>query len=100
VSGGTRRSELLDTLSLLVNAKIFRKCRRRRCRRAGPFQLIFAFVSILAVLSLGGFGGSENRHILNGPSLWERRARNKGLVILKGKQVKSYETNNDKIRRR
>jgi hypothetical protein len=38
-------------------------------------------------------------HILNGPSLWERTARNRGLVILKGKQVKSYKTNNDKTRR-
>jgi hypothetical protein len=37
---------------------------------------------------------------LNGPSLWERRARNKGLVILKEKQVKSYKANNAKIRRR
>jgi hypothetical protein len=54
----------------------------------------------LAVLSLGGFGGSENRHILKGSSLWKRRARNKGLVILKGKQPKSYKTNNDKIKRR
>jgi hypothetical protein len=39
-------------------------------------------------------------HILNGPSLWERRTRNKGLVILKGKQAESYKTNNDKMRRR
>jgi hypothetical protein len=36
-------------------------------------------------------------HILNSPSLWERRARNKGLVILKGKQAESYKTNNDTI---
>jgi hypothetical protein len=54
----------------------------------------------LAVLSLRGFGGHGNRHILNSPSLWERRARNRGLVILKGKQVKSYKTNNNKTRRR
>jgi hypothetical protein len=100
VSGGTRRSKLLDTFPLPVNAKIFRKGRRRRCHRAGPLQRIFAFISILAVLSFGGFGSSGNRHILNGPSLWERRARNKGLLILKGKQAKSYKTNNDKTRRR
>jgi hypothetical protein len=37
---------------------------------------------------------------LNGPSLWERRARNKGLVNLKGKQAENYKTNNDKTRRR
>jgi hypothetical protein len=98
VSGGTQRSKLLDTFPLLVNTKIFRPRRRRRHRRAGPFQRIFAFVSILAVLSLGGFGGSRNRIILNGPSLWERRVRNKGLVILKGKQDESYKTNNDKIK--
>jgi hypothetical protein len=52
----------------------------------------------LAVLSLGGFGGSGNRYILNGPSLWERRARNKGLMILKGKQAESYKANNVKIK--
>jgi hypothetical protein len=27
---------------------------------------------------------------LNGPSLWERRVRNKRLMILKGKQAKNY----------
>jgi hypothetical protein len=47
----------------------------------------------LAVFSLGGFGGRGNRHILNGPSLWEWRARNKGLMILKGKQAENYKTN-------
>jgi hypothetical protein len=52
----------------------------------------------LAILSLGGFGRSRNRHILNGSSLWKRRARNKGLVILEGKQVDSYNKNNDKIK--
>jgi hypothetical protein len=36
-------------------------------------------------------------HILNGSSLWKRRARNKELVILEGKQVDSYKKNNDKI---
>jgi hypothetical protein len=35
---------------------------------------------------------------LNGPSHWERRARNKGLVILNGKQAESYKTNNNKIK--
>jgi hypothetical protein len=54
----------------------------------------------LAILGLGGFRSSGNWHILNGPSLWERRARNKGLVILKEKQVESYKANNAKIRRR
>jgi hypothetical protein len=38
----------------------------------------------LAVLNLRGFGGNENRNILNVPSLWERRARNKRSMILKG----------------
>jgi hypothetical protein len=50
----------------------------------------------LVVLNLGGLGGSRNRNILNVPSLWERRARNQKSMILKGKQVKSYKTNNDK----
>jgi hypothetical protein len=83
---------------LLVNAKIFRKSRRKRCRQAGPFQRIFAFISVLAVLSLGGFRGSGNRHILNGSSFWKRRARDKGLVILEGKQADGYEKNNDTIK--
>jgi hypothetical protein len=52
----------------------------------------------LAVLSLRGFRGSKNRHILNGSSFWKRRARNKGLVILEGKQADSYEKNNDIIK--
>jgi hypothetical protein len=52
----------------------------------------------LAVLSLGGFGGSGNGHILKGSSLWKRRARCKGLVILKGKQVDNCQENNDKVK--
>jgi hypothetical protein len=36
----------------------------------------------LAVLSLRGFGGRVNRNMWNGPSLWERRARNEESVIL------------------
>jgi hypothetical protein len=52
----------------------------------------------LVVLSLGGFGGSKNRHILKGPSLWKRRSRNKRLVILEEKQAESYKKNNDKIK--
>jgi hypothetical protein len=98
VSGGTRRRELLDTFPLLVKAKIFEKCRRRRRSRTGPFQRIFTFISVLAILSLGGFRGSGNGHILNGSSLWKRRARNKRLVILEGNQADSYEKNSDKIK--
>jgi hypothetical protein len=52
----------------------------------------------LAVLGLGGFRGIRNRHIPNGSSLWKRRARNKRLVILEGKQAESYKKNNDKIK--
>jgi hypothetical protein len=98
VSGGTQRKELCHTFPLLIETKVFGKCRRRRCSRTGPFQRIFAFISILAVLSLVEFGGSGNRHILNVSSLWKRRARNKGLVILEGKQADSYKKNNDKIK--
>jgi hypothetical protein len=97
VSRGTRRKELRHTFPLLIETKVFRKCRRRRRSRTGPFQRIFGFISVLAVLSLGGFGGSGDRHILNGSSLWKRRATNKELVILEGKQVDSYKKNNDKI---
>jgi hypothetical protein len=52
----------------------------------------------LAVFSLGGFGGSGNRHILKGSSLWKRRTRCKGLVILKGKQVDNCKKNSDKVK--
>jgi hypothetical protein len=96
VRQSTQRKKLRHTLPLLVNATIFRKRRGRRRRQAGIFQRIFAFISILAVLNLGGFGGRRNRNILNVPSLWERRARNKKSMILKGKQAESYKTNNDK----
>jgi hypothetical protein len=54
----------------------------------------------LAVLSLGGFGGRGDRHIGNGPSLWERRARNKKSMMLKRKQPESYKANNDKRKTR
>jgi hypothetical protein len=46
------------------------------------FQRILGFIFVLAILSLGGFRRSRDRNILNGSSLWKRRARNKGLVIL------------------
>jgi hypothetical protein len=83
---------------LFIETKVLGKCRRRRRSRTGPFQRIFGLISILAVLSLGGFGGSRNRHILNGSPLWKRRVRNKGLVILEGKQAVSYKKNSDKIK--
>jgi hypothetical protein len=98
VSGGTRRNELLNTFPLLIEAKIFGKCRRRRRSRAGSFQRIFGLIFILAILGLGGFRRSRDRNILNRSSLWKRRARNKGLVILEGKQVESYKKNSDKIK--
>jgi hypothetical protein len=69
----------------LVETKVFGKCRRRRHSQTSPFQRIFGFISVVAILSLGGFGGRRNRHILNGSSLWKRRARNKELMILEGK---------------
>jgi hypothetical protein len=98
VRRSTRRKELHHMLPLLIKTKVFGKCRRRRRSRAGLFQRIFGFISFLAVLSLRGFGGSRNGHILKGSSLWKRRARNKKLVILKGKQVEGYKTNNDKVK--
>jgi hypothetical protein len=77
----------LHRAALHQQDRIFRGVENR------PLQRIFAFVRILAILSLGGFGGRGNMHILNGPSLWEWRARNKGLMILKGKQAENYKTN-------
>jgi hypothetical protein len=76
---------------LLIKDKIFGKCRQRRRSRAGSFQRIFGFLSILAVLSLGGFRRSIDKNILNRSSLWKGRARNKRPVILEGKQADSYE---------
>jgi hypothetical protein len=52
----------------------------------------------LAVLSLGGFVGSGNGHILKGSSLWKRRMRFKGLVILREKQVDNCKKNSDKVK--
>jgi hypothetical protein len=69
-------------LPLLIKSKIFGKRRRRRRSRAGSFQRIFGFISVLVVLSLGGFGRSRNRIILNGSFLWQRRTRNKKLMAL------------------
>jgi hypothetical protein len=69
-------------LPLLIKSKIFGKRRRRRRSRAGSFQRIFGFISVLAVLSFGGFGRSRNRISLNGSFLWQRRTRNKKLVAL------------------
>jgi hypothetical protein len=37
----------------------------------------------VAVLSLGGFRGRRNMNMLNVPSLWDRRVRNKKSMILK-----------------
>jgi hypothetical protein len=54
----------------------------------------------LAVLSLRGFGGCGNKHIWNGPSLWERMAKNKKSMILKRKQPKNYKANKDKRKTR
>jgi hypothetical protein len=80
--GGTGRSNFFNTFPLPVHDNIFRKSRRRRHHRTGPFQRILAFVSIMAVLSLGGFGGRRNRNMLNVPYFWDRRARNKKSMIL------------------
>jgi hypothetical protein len=52
----------------------------------------------LDVISLRGFRHSRDRNILNRFSLWKRRARNKGLVILEGKQVERYKKNCNKIK--
>jgi hypothetical protein len=52
----------------------------------------------LAVLSLRGFKCSRYRNILDRSSLWKRKTRNKGLVILEGKQVGSYKKNSNKIK--
>jgi hypothetical protein len=82
MGGGTGRSDFFDTFPLPIHDNVFRKSRRGRRCRTGSFQRILAFVSILAVLSLRGFGGRRNRNMLNVPSFWDRRARNKKSMIL------------------
>jgi hypothetical protein len=61
-------------LPLLVCTSVFRKRRRRQCRRAGIFFRFFGFISILIFFSLGGFrygGGQISRRR---PFFWKRRA--------------------------
>jgi hypothetical protein len=72
--GGTRRSKLVDTLPLLVYTSIFRKSRRRRCRRASIFFRFFGFISVLIFFSLGGFRYSGGQISRKRPFLWKRRA--------------------------
>jgi hypothetical protein len=61
-------------LPLLVRSRVFRKSRRRRCRRAGIFFRFFGFISVLIFFSLGGFRNSRSQISQKRPFLWERRA--------------------------
>jgi hypothetical protein len=74
LDGGTRRSKLFDTLPLLIDNKIFRKCRRRRCRRARIIYRYFGIISVLIFFSLGGFGSSRGQIRRKRPLLWKGRA--------------------------
>jgi hypothetical protein len=60
-------------LPLLVRTSVFRKSRRRRCRRAGIFRF-FGFISILIFFSLRGFRYSRGQISRKRPFLWKRRA--------------------------
>jgi hypothetical protein len=97
-SRGTRRKKLLDVLPLLVKARFFRMCRRRRRSPTSSFQRIFGIISVLAFLSLGGFGRSRNRINLNRSSLWERRTGNRGLVALHKSKSQNFQESGSKIR--
>jgi hypothetical protein len=74
LDGGTRGSELFDTFPFLVDNKIFKKCRGRRCRRARLILRYFDVISILIFFSLGGFGNSRSQIRRERPLLWEGRA--------------------------
>jgi hypothetical protein len=61
-------------LPLLVRTSVFRKRRRRRCRRAGIFFRLFGFIFVLIFFSLGGFRYSRGQISRKRPFLWKRRA--------------------------
>jgi hypothetical protein len=61
-------------LPLLVRTSIFRKRRRRRCRRAGIFFRFFSFISVLIFFSLGGSRYNRGQISRKRPFLWKRRA--------------------------
>jgi hypothetical protein len=61
-------------LPLLVRTSIFRKRRRRRCRRVGIFFRFFGIISIMIFFSLGGFRNNRGQISRKRPFLWKRRA--------------------------
>jgi hypothetical protein len=61
-------------LPLLVRTSVFRKRRRRQCRRAGILFRFFGFISVLIFFSLGGFRYRRGQISRKRPFLWKRRA--------------------------
>jgi hypothetical protein len=61
-------------LPLLVCTSVFRKRRRRRCRRAGVFFRFFGFISVRIFFSLRGFRYSRGQISRKRRFLWKRRA--------------------------
>jgi hypothetical protein len=51
----------------------------------------FGIISVLAFVSLGGFGSSRSRISLNRPLFWKRRTRNQKLVALQKNQLQNYQ---------
>jgi hypothetical protein len=59
----------------------------------------FGIISVLAVISLGGFRSSRGRISLNWPLLWKRRMRNQILVALQKNQSQNYQQTNAKYKK-
>jgi hypothetical protein len=76
-------------LPLLIRAWLFRNSRGRRRSGAAFFSVNFGIISVLAIVSLGGFRSSRGRIRLNWPLLWKRRTRNQKLVALQKNQAQS-----------
>jgi hypothetical protein len=97
-------------LPFLIQAWLFRNSKGRRRSGAALFSRNFGIISVLAIVSLGGFRSSRSRISLNRPFLWKRRTRNQKLVALqknqseniskqtaKYKKTKSKEVDIDKL---
>jgi hypothetical protein len=86
-------------LPLLIQAWLFRNGRGRRRSGAAFFSGNFGIISVLAVVSLGGFKSSRGRICLNWPFLWKRRTRNQKLVALQKNQSQSISKQTSKYKK-
>jgi hypothetical protein len=61
---------------------VFRVSRGRRHSRFALFSRFFGIISVLALVSLGGFRTSRSRISLDWPFLGKMRTRNQNLMVL------------------